>query len=518
VGTDEKVLALAGSRTRVIDLHGRAATPGLIDAHAHVAEGGLDELYGVGLRDAGSVSDVVERVKAKLAKLDPGVWLRGDGWDEGKLVERRYLHAADLDAVSRNNPVWLIHTTGHYGVANSYALRLAKITASSHDPPAGTIDRDSRGEPTGVLKEGAMDAIIALIPPATPEQRQQGILKVIDTLHREGMTAFKDPLIDQPTWDAYRQLLDQGKLLEHVCVLWGAGATLETAREALKHIEAQPRPPRSLGDGRLLSCGAKIFMDGSGGARTAWMYKDWNKNSTDVDAGNRGYPLVDPEVYQQQVRLFHEAGVNVGTHAIGDRAIDWVVDTYAEELKRRPTPGLRHTLIHANIPSDHAIEVMAGLQKRYDAGYPEAQAPFTWWIGDTYAANFGVERSQRLEPLKTFETHGVLWAGSSDYPVTPIPARYGIWASVVRETLKGSYGKHPFGVSESVDARVALRSYTAWAARLLFLEDRIGSLEVGKEADIAIWDKDMYSVPSHELQNLKCEMTLFHGRVVYQGE
>ncbi len=139
----------------------------------------------------------------------------------------------------------------------------------------------------------------------------------------------------------------------------------------------------------MLSCGAKIFMDGSGGARTAWLYQDWNKHSTGIDAGNTGYPSVDPQVYRQQVRLFHQAGVHVGTHAIGDRAIDWVVDTYAQVLAETPTAGLRHSIIHANIPTDHAIETMAELEKKYDAGYPEAQAPFMWWIGDTYAGNFG---------------------------------------------------------------------------------------------------------------------------------
>ena len=147
-------------------------------------------------------------------------------------------------------------------------------------------------------------------------------------------------------------------------MLWYAGSTLASARAALAEIMAQPRPPQSLGDGRLLSCGAKIFMDGSGGARTAWLYQDWNKHSTGVDAGNTGYPSTDPEVYRQQVRLFHRAGVHVGTHAIGDRAIDWVVDTYAQVLAEMPTMGFRHSIIHANIPTDHAIATMASLQKK----------------------------------------------------------------------------------------------------------------------------------------------------------
>jgi predicted amidohydrolase YtcJ len=516
VGTDREILRLAGTATRRIDLRGRTATPGLIDSHAHIADAGVEQLYHVHLADAPSIAEVVRRVRMGLAGLKPGEWLQGDGWDEGKLAERRYVLAADLDRISPLNPVWLMHTTGHYGVANSQALRLAKISADSHDPPAGTIDRDAGGKPSGVLKESAMDSVLALIPPPTPRQQREGILKSIDDLHREGITAVKDPSIGAPVWEAYRELLNENKLTEHVCVLWYAGSTLASARAALALIQAQPKPPASLGDGLLLSCGAKIFMDGSGGARTAWVNQEWHKNSTDIDQGNFGYPSTEPEVYRRMVRLFHQAGVHVGTHAVGDRAIDWVVDTYAQVLSETPTQGLRHSIIHANIPSDHAIETMAALEKRYDAAYPEAQAPFMWWIGDTYAANFGPERSLRLVPLNTFVKSGIRWGGGSDYSVTPLAARYGLWASVARETAKGTYGYHPFGTAEAVDIRTALRSYTVWGARQVFLEDRIGSLEVGKEADIAVWDRNMYTMPTRQLRDLKCTMTLLHGRVVFE--
>jgi hypothetical protein len=289
--------------------------------------------------------------------------------------------------------------------------------------PAGTIDRDPQGVPTGVLKESAMDAVLALIPPPTPEQWRNGILRMVDTLHREGMTAVKDPDIQPPIWDAYRQLLEEKKLTVHVCVLWHGGTTLESARAALARIQALPRPPDSLGDGNLLSCGAKLYMDGSGGARTAWVYKEWNKNSTGIDQGNHGYPLTDPEVYRQMVRLFHQAGVSVGTHAIGDHAIDWVVDTYAQVLKEKPTPGLRHSIIHANIPTDHAIDTMAFAPKEYDAGYPESQPPFTWWIGDTYAGNFGPRAFTALESL----------------PHLPVPRDYlGRGLGLLRDPIAGA--------------------------------------------------------------------------------
>jgi predicted amidohydrolase YtcJ len=516
VGTTAEIRRMAGPVTRVADLHGLTATPGLIDTHGHFAEGGVDEMYHVVLSDVARVSEALNQIREKVATLKPGEWLVGAGWDEGKLAERRYLLASDLDKITPNNPVWLMHTTGHYGVANSFAMKLAHITAATPDPAAGTIDRDAQGRPTGVLKEAAKDLVVNLIPSETPEQWQRGILHSIAGLHREGMTAVKDAALTQPMWDAYRELLRQNKLDERIFVLWDAGHTLESARKALAVMSTLPKPPGSLGDGLLLSGGAKIFMDGSGGARTAWMSQPWNKNRTEIDGTNVGYPSTDPEVYRQMVRLFHQAGIHVGTHAIGDRAIDWVVDTYAQVLKEKPTRGLRHSIIHCNIPSDHAMQTMASLQKQYDAGYPEAQAPFMWWIGDTYAGNFGPERSQRLEPFKTWLAKGVQWAGGSDYGVTPYPARYGIWASLERETLKGVYGAHPFGTAEDIDVHTALRSYTAWAARQLFLESQIGTIETGKDADIAVWDRDLYTMPAQDIKNLKCELTLFGGRVVYQ--
>lgn len=516
IGSDADIMRQAGNRTKVIDLHSKTATPGLIDSHGHFAGGGVNELYHLNLNRAASVAEALALVKAKAATLQPGEWIEGDGWDEGKLAELRYIRAADLDGASPRNPVWLLHTTGHYGVANSYALRLAHISASTDNPTAGTIDRDAQNAPTGVLKEGAMSLVTTLVPPVTPEQERKGILHIVEELHHEGMTAVKDADISPHTWDAYAQLLRDGKLTERVCVLWHAGTTLATAQAALDKISALPKPPQSLGDGRLISCGAKLYMDGSGGARTAWLYGDWNKNSKDTDTGNHGYPLIDPETYRQLVRLFHTAGVHVGTHAIGDHAIDWVVDTYAQVLQEKPTRGLRHSIIHANIPTPHAIDTMAALQKQYDAGFPETQPPFVWWIGDTYAGNFGPERSLRLNPFKTYLARGVAWAGGSDYSVTPFPARYGLWSAVDRSTLKGIYGVHPFGVAESVDIHMALRAYTAQAARQLFLDDKVGSLEPGKRADIAVWNTDLYAAQPAELRDLKCEMTVFDGQIVYQ--
>ena len=305
-------------------------------------------------------------------------------------------------------------------------------------------------------------------------------------------------------------------------MLWHAGSTVESARTALSEINSVPRLPASLGNDHLLSCGAKIYMDGSGGARTGWVYDPWLRDGKTPDVTrdgnpNTGYPQVDPSVYRDMVRLLHRNGVPVGTHAVGDRAMDWVVDTYVQVEQEQPRFGLRHSVIHANLPTAHALEVMANLQKTYDAGYPEMQPEFLWWIGDLYAGNYGPQRDQRLEPLRTLFSRGILWSAGSDYFVTPVPARYGLWAGMARETAKGRYGLHPFGTAEAIDIHTGLRSYTAWGSRQMFLEKQIGTIEVGKRADIAIWDRDLYSVAADQIKDMKCLMTLLDGEVVYKS-
>jgi predicted amidohydrolase YtcJ len=517
VGTNAEVRRAAAPGARVIDLGGRTVTPGLIDSHCHFQE--VDALYSVDLSDPSvkSIADVQKKIAERVSTLKPGEWVRGSGWDEGKLKELRYILASDLDVVSPNNPVWLTHTTGHYGAANSAALKLAGITRETKDPNAGTIDRDSAGNPTGVLKESATGLVSRRVPRYTHEQERAGMLRIIEDFSKEGMTAAKYPSIAQGQWDLLKEVQAIGKLNVRVTAIWMGGRTLESARQIRDKLLAMPHAPEEIGDGRLISGGVKLYIDGSGGARTAWMYQDWNKDFKGTDTGNVGYPTTDPDVYRAQVKLLHDAGLHVSTHAIGDRAIDWVVDSYAAALQEKPTQGLRHGVIHCNVPTDHAIDAMAAMQKQYDAGYPEAQSTFLWWIGDTYAGNFGPERSLRLEPFGTYVKKGVIWGGGSDYNVTPFAARYGLWASVVRKPLLGAYGAQPFGMAESVNVHVALKSYTIWAARQLFLEEKVGSIEKGKEADLAVWDRDPYTIPADDLRNMKCELTMLGGRIVYRA-
>jgi len=521
VGTTAEIEALAGPETERVDLAGRTVTPGLLDVHVHFAAGGTSRLFVLDLSypNVRSVVDAVGAVAEKASTLGPDEWVQGGGWDEGKLEELRYIYAADLDSVSRGNPVWLRHTMGHYGVANSRALELAGITKDTPDPPGGTIDRYPDGTPTGVLKESAQRLVASLIPRFGAEEHREGIRALADAFNAECMTGGKEPGIRRPAWDVYREVEAAGDLSVRIFVLWAArDGTLEEIKAYADSLAEFTKPYEDTGDDHLISGGVKLYIDGSGGARTAWLYDDWNRQRTLTDTGNRGYPTMDPDLLRRRFRVYHDAGLHVSIHSIGDRAIDWTVDSFAEALGANPIHGLRDGIIHANIPTDHALDVMARLQREFDAGYPEVSPGFTWWIGDTYAGNFGEARSMRLNPLRTFQERGIQWASGSDYYVTPFAARYGLWASVARRPLLGVYGEQPFGTAESVDIHTALKSYTIRAAHQMFMEDKIGSIEPGKYADLAVWDRDLYSVPTPELEDMVCEMTVFDGQIVFRHE
>ena len=519
VGTTAAIDSLAGPATQRIDLGGLTMTPGLLDAHAHFASGGVDRLYYLDLSypRVKSIRDVQDSVAARVAKLQKGSWLVGQGWDEGKFAERRLIQASDLDKVSPDNPVWLTQTMGHYGVGNSAALKLAELSRDTKDPPGGTIDRTSDGTPTGVLKESAQGLVRRLLPDETADQLDAGIRALAKAFNAEGMTGLKDPGISSGTWDAYKRVQATGDLTVRVFALWQGGRSIEGARKLIAERGAQTKPFETTGDDHVIAGGVKLYIDGSGGARTAWVYDEWNKGFTGIDSGNHGYPASNPDTVRQLIRLYHDAGMHVSTHSIGDRGIDWTVDSYAQAMRENPKHGLRHGIIHANIPTDRAIDSMAKLQREFDAGYPEPSATFMWWIGDTYAGNFGPARARRLNPFRTFLGKGIRWANGSDYNVTPFPARYGIWAAVARQPLLGVWPNDPYGRDESVDVRTALKAVTIWAARQMFLEKKIGSIEPGKYADLAVWDRNLYSVPTDSLKDMQCLLTVFDGRIVHRG-
>jgi predicted amidohydrolase YtcJ len=433
------------------------------------------------------------------------------------LTERRNIVAADLDEISPANPVWLLHTSAHYGVANSLALALAGIDADTQDPDGGVIVRDSTGKPTGVLTDQAMSLVSAMTPQVTTADFIDAITQRVAGLSAEGITTIKDPEIDQRHWDAYQAVQASGDLGVRVFTLWRVPDTMSEARELLRKIAPFTNPGTRAAGSNVISGGVKIYIDGSGTARTAWMYDDWNEEFTGIDEGNTGLTYLEPDILFDQIRLFHNAGIHIGTHAIGDRAIDFTMEAYDQVLRDQPIMGLRHSIIHSNLPTEHAMDLMVKLQRDFDAGYPEIQPAFLWWIGDVYAGNFGAARSLRVLPLRTFIEKGIKWAGSSDFDVSPYAPRIALWAATTRQTMLGTYGDNPWGTDEAISVHDVLKAYTNVSARQVFMDDKTGSIEVGKLADIVVWDQDPYSIPVDDLKENRPVLTLMNGEIVYRA-
>lgn len=524
VGSNHAIMEKYKDSDLVIDLNGLTVTPGLIDSHNHFP--GASSLYVLDLSypNVKSIADIVDIVKRRVEALKPGEWILGYGWDEEKLVDKRCIYASDLDPVSFNNPVWLVHSSLHFGAANSYALKLANITKETPNPLGGMIDRNPDGSPTGILRESAMDLIKRLIPPFSEGQEIEGLKNMCKQLNKEGVTAVIDPGIgflegtegaDIAKLNRYIKLLEQGELTVRIFILWLSGQNEKEAEMLVNRLAELKKQVQARCEDMIIIGGVKIFFDGVPG--TAWMYEEWSKNFNEVDKENYGTTIIDPEVFTRLIRIYHAAGLHIEVHAIGDRAIDWALKSFIDALFEKPTRGLRHGIIHADVPTDRAIEWMAALQRTFDAGYVYVQPALMWWLGDYIASRYGPKRSLRYCPLKTYLEKSVIWGSGSDYPVNPLPPRIGIWSSVVRQTLLNKYGKNVFGSEQAVDVYTALRSYTRWNAYLMFMERKMGSIEVGKYADIAVWDRDMLSIPPDEVRDVKCVMTMLSGRIVYKA-
>lgn len=519
VGSAADVGALAGPGTETIDLGGNTVTPGIIDTHNHFAWSVASNLALLDLEYPAvtSIADVREQLREAVRDAPPGTWITGWRWDAAKLEEQRDIVAADLDDLSPDHPVWLVHTSSHYGVANSRALGLAGIDADTPDPDGGVIGRDGEGRPTGILADQAMDLVTRVTPETTTAEYVEAVTRFAPDLSAEGITTVKDPEINERHWDAYNKVAANGDLPVRVFALWRAPDTLDEARALRDRILPITKPRAEDGSRLVVSGGVKIYVDGSGTARTAWVYDDWNMEYTGVDEGNTGLTYLAPDLLFDQIRLFHDAGIHIGTHAIGDRAIDFTLDAYDRVLADRPTAGLRHSIIHCNLPTEHAMDLMVKLQRDFDAAYPEVQPAFLWWIGDVYVANFGAGRSRRVLPLRTFGERGIRWAAGSDYDVSPYALRHALYGATTRRTMLGAHGSEPWGTDERIAVHDTLRAYTATAARQVFLEDRIGTLEVGKLADVAAWDRDLHAAAPESLAEARAVLTLMNGRVVYRA-
>ncbi len=508
VGRNSLIENLADHRTKVIDLKGRTVTPGLIDTHTHCASTGLSELQYLDLAypRVKSIGELARVVSEKVAKAEKGEWILGRGWDEALLEERRPITKWDLDSISPNNPVVLVHTSGHSLVTNSYGLRIAGIGRETQSPPGSTIDVKD-GEPTGFLKEAhAMNLLLRNAPAATVDQIKNAVIAMESRWLQEGVTTIRDCGIygdSRVFLEAYESLNNKSELKLRVCFTY----PVSNAGELRSVLERIKKP-----DTAMLRHGAvKTFLDGSCMLRTAWMYETWNKNYLELDDGNKGYPIIDIDEFKKLVQFANDEGLQVCIHAIGDKAIDMAVEAIekAVSMKRE---DCRHSLVHAILPRREIVDKIRRL-----GIVIETQSAFMYFLGDSYAGNLGPRRAREAFPLKTLISNGVTVGNGSDTDVCPLAPRYGLWAACIRKPLKGLYGFGPFGTEESLTAREALRTYTIEAAKCLRWEHKIGSIEVGKYADLAVWSDDMYNIPPDELKDLSVMMTIIGGEILYRS-
>lgn len=499
LGTDEEVRRLAGPGTRVIDLAGQLAVPGFIEGHAHflgIGDGALQ----LQLTGARSFEEIVQAVAAAVARARPGELVRGRGWHQEKwgtrperTVEGMPLHHA-LSAVSPENPVILVHASGHASFANARALELAGITRETPDPPGGTIVRDERGEPTGALRETAAALLAPVRAAATPPSKRRMAELAVSELLSKGITSVQDAGSSFEEVELYRRMADEGALR---CRLW------VMLREPNEALATRLAAARTIGyaDERLTVRAIKRAIDGALGSHGAWLLEPY----ADLP-GNTGLNTTPVPELAETARLALEHGFQLCVHAIGDRANRETLDLFERALdSREDGRGLRWRVEHAqhlhpdDVPRFAALGVIASMQ----AVHCTSDAP---WV----VPRLGEERARSGAYLwRSLIDSGAVVSNGSDAPVEDCDPIAGLYASITRRLADGS----SFFPAQRMSRMEALLSFTKHAAYAAFEEDRKGTLAVGKLADVTVLSKDISSVPEEELLGARVVYTIVGGRV-----
>jgi predicted amidohydrolase YtcJ len=494
VGSVDEVRPHIGPDTTV--LQAAFVTPGFIDTHVHFTWGG-DGLASVQLRDAATPEEFTERIAAFAAELQPGEWVRNGIWDHenwgGELPRRQW-----IDPVTADNPVWITRLDGHMALANSLALELAGVTADTPDVAGGEIVRDAAGNPTGVLKDNAMDLVARVVPPATEAELDRMVDAATAHLATQGVTSVHD-MGNWPSVAAYRRARDADRLRTRIY----AFVPLAEWRTLADEVAARGR-----GDDWLRIGGLKGFMDGSLGSKTAAFHEPFS------DApGERGLLVNDPETVEQWVRDADAHGLHIAIHAIGDRAIALLLDIYAGlDALEPPDRERRLRIEHAQhiAPDDIArfaeLDVIASMQP-YHA------------IDDGRWADrvIGPERALTTYAFASLLDAGVHVAFGSDWPVAPPSPLEGIYAAVTRRTLDDA---HPEGwvPSQKIGVEQALAAYTIEAARAGFVEERLGTLTPGKLADFVVIDRDLTAIDPAGIRDARVLLTVVDGQIVHGAQ
>ena len=501
VGSSAEIRALAGSKTRVIDAAKRLVLPGFNDAHVHFLSGGF-QLSNVDLRDAKSPQEFAERIHRFAEKLPKGRWIVGGEWDHERWPGAPLPTKEMVDAATTNNPVFVSRLDGHMALANSLALRMAGVSRETKDVDAGFIVRDSKsGKPTGLLKDAAMAYVEKIIPDNTFEEKLSAGRAATDFAAKLGVTSVQDMSTGSDV-GVYQTLLDRGELKTRI---YGMTPLSRWERLASAGIRAH------FGNDMLRIGGLKAFSDGSLGSSTAYFFEPFAN-----DPDNHGLPGPDmfPEgAYLKRVLDADRAGLQVITHAIGDRANSQILDFYRKVAEQNGPRDRRFRIEHAQHLRPAEI-VRFGPERVIPSMQPYHAIDDGCWC----EPRIGLERAKGTYAFRSLLDAGAILAFGSDWTVAPLNPMTGVYAAVTRRTLDG---KHPDGwiPEQKISVEETVRAYTIGSAYAEFAEGVKGTISRGKLADLVMLDQDIFVIDPVEIWNTHVVLTMVDGRVVYsQGD
>ncbi|MEM3597209.1 MAG: amidohydrolase [Candidatus Bathyarchaeia archaeon] len=484
VGSNSEVRKYVSDGTRVVDAKGKSVVPGLVDCHVHMAGFG-SFLQTVDLRDAKSIVEVQQKIREYVAKNPEKPWVLGGRWDHERFIEKRLPNRWDLDAVVKEKPVFLVRVCGHIGVVNGRALELAGITGKTV-VDGGKVDLDAGGEPTGVLRENALELVWRVVPKPDLKSMEEFCLRACWEAVRAGLTGVHWVVDSVDEIRVVQKLYFEGKLPLRVYL--GVPARLLDALVCLGLLSG-------FGNSMLKLGFVKVFADGSLGARTAALKEPYFD-----DPKTSGMLLYTQRSLNRLVLKAHRAGLQLAVHAIGDRAVEAVLKAYEIAFKVFPRENHRHRIEHCSVLNPRLIKrinrlgLIASVQPHFVVS--------DFWVFQ----RVGERRGRWVYPFKTLMREGIVVASGSDSPVEPINPLLGIWAAVA----KANFAEERLSLDE------ALRTYTLNAAYASFEENLKGSIEVGKLADLVVLSEDLDRIPPEKIRDVSVEMVIIGGKVVYE--
>ena len=502
VGSNNGVQRYVGTQTRVVDLKGRAVFPGFTDAHQHLSGVGFREMT-LNLEGTTSLEDLLAKLKTRVDQAKPGEWVTGRGWIETHWQPPVFPTRWDLDKVSPNNPVILGRADGHGAVANTAALKIAGVDKSTPNPFGGEISKDKQsGEPNGMLLDAAQGLVRRKVPPTTREDAERAVVLGAKRDVELGWTQVQDAGGGFDDVDIFKKLYASGAIkLRIYKAVYGPGASAERLiREGALVGEFQ---------NRLTVRTIKVVSDGALGSRGAALQAPYS-DAPDTS----GFLTVKTEELRPMLVAALRNGIQVETHAIGDKANRYILDEYETALKavprgERKVSEQRWRVEHAQIVNPADIPRFAKL------GIIPSMQP-SHAIGDLFFApsRLGMERLKGAYAWESFIKSGIVVPGGSDAPVERGEPMIEFYAAVARKDQKGfsTTGWHP---EEAVTRGQALKMFTVWPAYAAFEEKLRGSIEVGKLADLSILSADIMTIPELEILKTQCVMTVINGEIVF---